>query len=78
MLWVLIPWKKNVNELNPLQARAKIDNKHPSLQDPNKIKVMTWIADRVDGKEHFLSFYRQGTAFPVENFVHIQEWQRSF
>ena len=57
------PVEENVNELNLFKLGAKVDNKHPLLQDPNKIKVMTWIADRVDGKEHFLSFYKPGTAF---------------
>lgn len=32
-------------------------------QDPNKIKVLSWIADRNDGKEHFLSFFRKGAAW---------------
>ena len=49
------PVEENVNELNP--RGAKIDNKIYCYKI-NKIKVMTWIADRVDGKEHFLSFYR--------------------
>ena len=32
-------------------------------QDPNKLKVLDWVADRTDGKEHFLSFYRKGAAW---------------
>ena len=27
------------------------------------MKVLDWIADRADGKEHFLSFYRKGAAW---------------
>ena len=54
---------EDVNEINLFKLGAKVDNNHPLLQDPNKIKVLTWIADRVDGKQHFLSFYRPGTAF---------------
>jgi len=54
---------EDVNEINLFKLGAKVDNNHPLLQDPNKIKVLTWIADRVDGKQHFLSFYKPGTAF---------------
>ena len=32
-------------------------------QDPNKLKVLDYIATRNDGKEHFLSFYRKGAAW---------------
>lgn len=32
-------------------------------QDPNKLKVLDWIASRTDGQEHFLSFYRKGAAW---------------
>ena len=39
------------------------DNGSIKEQDPNKMKVLDWIADRVDGKEHFLSFYRKGAAW---------------
>lgn len=39
------------------------DNSSVKEQDPNKMKVLDWIADRVDGKEHFLSFYRKGAAW---------------
>lgn len=39
------------------------DNASVKEQDPNKMKVLDWIADRVDGKEHFLSFYRKGAAW---------------
>lgn len=43
--------------------KGKIDNDDPKRQDPNKVKVMDYIASRNDGKEHFLSFYRKGTAY---------------
>lgn len=43
--------------------KNKIDNDDPKRQDPNKVKVMDYIASRNDGKEHFLSFYRKGTAY---------------
>lgn len=38
---------------------------HASIkaQDPNKLKVLDWIAHRADGKEHFISFYRKGAAW---------------
>lgn len=39
------------------------DNASIKEQDPNKLKVLDWIADRADGKEHFLSFYRKGAAW---------------
>lgn len=39
------------------------DNNSIKEQDPNKLKVLDWIADRADGKEHFLSFYRKGAAW---------------
>jgi hypothetical protein len=32
-------------------------------QDPNKLKVLDWIAARTDGQEHFLSFYRKNAAW---------------
>ena len=33
------------------------------------MKVLDWIADRVDGKEHFLSFYRKGRHGVVDYFL---------
>jgi hypothetical protein len=51
----------SVNELNLF--KSKIDNSDPKLQDPDKLKVLNYIASRTDGKEHFLSFYKPGTAF---------------
>ena len=50
----------DVNELNLFK---RSDNGSIKEQDPNKMKVLDWIADRVDGKEHFLSFYRKGAAW---------------
>ena len=51
---------EDVNELNLFK---RSDNGSIKEQDPNKMKVLDWIADRVDGKEHFLSFYRKGAAW---------------
>ena len=51
---------EGVNELNLFK---RSDNGSIKEQDPNKMKVLDWIADRVDGKEHFLSFYRKGAAW---------------
>ena len=51
---------KDVNEFNLFKGA---DNSSVKEQDPNKMKVLDWIADRVDGKEHFLSFYRKGAAW---------------
>ena len=39
------------------------DNASVKEQDPNKLKVLDWIAARADGQEHFLSFYRKGAAW---------------
>ena len=51
---------EDVNELNLFKGT---DNASVKEQDPNKLKVLDWIADRADGKEHFLSFYRKGAAW---------------
>lgn len=42
---------------------GKTDNNSVKEQDPNKLKVLDWIAARSDGQEHFLSFYRKGAAW---------------
>lgn len=52
--------QQNLDEFNLF---GKTDNTSPRYQDPNKIKVLSWIADRTDGKEHFLSFFRKGAAW---------------
>lgn len=49
-----------VQELNLFK---KANNASVKEQDPNKLKVLDWIAAREDGKEHFLSFYRKGAAW---------------
>ncbi len=53
---------EEVNELNIFKSK-EVDNADPKLQDPNKLKVLDWIAARTDGKEHFLSFYKPGAAY---------------
>jgi hypothetical protein len=53
--------KENVNEFDIF--KSKDSNNSVKEQDPNKLKVLDWIADRTDGKEHFLSFYRKGAAW---------------
>ena len=50
-------------EVKELNLFKRSDNGSIKEQDPNKMKVLDWIADRVDGKEHFLSFYRKGAAW---------------
>ena len=50
----------DLDELNLFKTK---DNASVKEQDPNKLKVLDWIADRADGKEHFLSFYRKGAAW---------------
>ena len=52
--------KEDLDELNLFKTT---DNTSVKEQDPNKLKVLDWIADRADGKEHFLSFYRKGAAW---------------
>jgi hypothetical protein len=42
---------------------GKDDKSSIKEQDPNKLKVLDWIASRTDGQEHFLSFYRKGAAW---------------
>lgn len=54
------PADEDVNEFNLFKGT---DNASVKEQDPNKLKVLDWIADRADGKEHFLSFYRKGAAW---------------
>ncbi len=49
--------------LDEFKIFGKTDNASVKEQDPNKIKVLSWIADRTDGKEHFLSFFRKGAAW---------------
>ncbi len=51
---------EDVNELNLFKTA---DNTSIKAQDPNKLKVLDWVASRADGKEHFLSFYRKGAAW---------------
>ena len=50
-------------DLDELNLFKRTDNTSVKEQDPNKMKVLDWIADREDGKEHFLSFYRKGAAW---------------
>lgn len=50
-------------DLDEYKLFRSTDNSSIKEQDPNKLKVLDWIADRVDGKEHFLSFYRKGAAW---------------
>jgi len=54
--------KQNEN-LDEYKLFKGTDNNSIKEQDPNKLKVLDWIADRADGKEHFLSFYRKGAAW---------------
>ena len=49
--------------LDEFKIFGKTDNASVKKQDPNKIKVLNWIAERADGKEHFLSFFRKGAAW---------------
>jgi hypothetical protein len=51
------------SDLDEYKLFKSTDNASVKEQDPNKLKVLDWIADRVDGKEHFLSFYRKGAAW---------------
>jgi hypothetical protein len=46
-----------------LELFKKTDHSSIKAQDPNKLKVLDWVASRADGKEHFLSFYRKGAAW---------------
>ena len=54
---------KTDEDLDEYKLFKSTDNASVKEQDPNKMKVLDWIADRVDGKEHFLSFYRKGAAW---------------
>jgi len=53
--------KGRTDELDVFKSKSTA----PSIkeQDPNKLKVLDWIANRQDNKEHFLSFYRKGAAW---------------
>ena len=54
--------KKKEKEVDEIFG-TKTDNASIKEQDPNKLKVLDWIAARTDGQEHFLSFYRKGAAW---------------
>jgi len=54
--------KKKDKEVDEIFG-TKTDNASIKEQDPNKLKVLDWIAARSDGQEHFLSFYRKGAAW---------------
>ena len=51
------------DNIDELELFKKTDNSSIKAQDPNKLKVLDWVASRADGKEHFLSFYRKGAAW---------------
>lgn len=53
--------EQQVDEL--IFGKDKVDNNSVKNQDPNKLKVLDYIASRADGKEHFLSFYMSGAAW---------------
>jgi len=52
---------KEISELDLFKSKDTINS--VKEQDPNKLKVLDYIATRNDGKEHFLSFYRKGAAW---------------
>lgn len=54
--------EESLDEFNIFKSKEH-NNASIKEQDPNKIKVLAWIGDRDDGKEHFLSFYRPGAAY---------------
>lgn len=54
---------KNEQDVDEISLFKGTDNNSVKEQDPNKLKVLDWIASRNDGKEHFLSFYRKGAAW---------------
>ena len=54
--------EEDLDEFNIFKSKGT-NNASIKEQDPNKIKVLAWIGDRDDGKEHFLSFYRPGAAY---------------
>ena len=56
-------------EVKELKLFKGIDNASVKEQDPNKLKVLDWIADRADGKEHFLSFYRKGASVEWQTYI---------
>ena len=51
--------EKQDENLDEYKLFKGTDNNSIKEQDPNKLKVLDWIADRADGKEHFLSFAEQ-------------------
>ena len=51
------------DNIDELELFKKTDHSSIKAQDPNKLKVLDWVASRADGKEHFLSFYRKGAAW---------------
>ena len=53
--------ESDINELNLFKKADS--NTSIKAQDPNKLKVLDWVASRTDGQEHFLSFYRKGAAW---------------
>ena len=53
--------EQQVDEL--IFGKDKVDNASVKNQDPNKLKVLDYIASRADGKEHFISFYMPGAAW---------------
>jgi hypothetical protein len=52
---------KEISELDLFKSKDSFAS--VKEQDPNKLKVLDYIATRNDGKEHFLSFYRKGAAW---------------
>tara|TARA_X000001036_G_scaffold439697_1_gene491810 strand:- start:1014 stop:2444 length:1431 start_codon:yes stop_codon:yes gene_type:complete len=66
----LVADTEDLDELNLFKNKGP-NNASVKEQDPNKVKVLDWIAARNDGKEHFLSFYRPGAAFSG-NLIYIR------
>jgi len=62
--------EESLEEFNLFKNKGP-NNASVKEQDPNKIKVLDWIASRNDGKEHFLSFYRPGAAYSG-NLIYIR------
>jgi len=61
--------EQQVDEL--IFSKDKVDNASVKNQDPNKMKVLDYIASRADGKEHFISFYMPGAAWSG-NVIYIK------
>jgi len=61
--------EQQVDEL--IFGKDKVDNASVKNQDPNKMKVLDYIASRADGKEHFISFYMPGAAWSG-NVIYIK------